>query len=93
MFTGVWLLYLIGPVVDLFTGHYSALYTWGGLAIIGVFCAVYLILVPNWPKPYRYTLPGLAVLAVLAARRLRHLRGRRARSRCGSSCRPPPACW
>jgi two-component system sensor histidine kinase DesK len=66
VFTGVWLLYLIGPVVDLFTGHYSALYTWGGLAIIGLFSAVYLILVPNWPRPYRFTLPGLAVLAVLA---------------------------
>src|ERR1700733_6346642 len=67
VFTGVWLLYLIGPVVDLFTGHYSALYTWGGLAIIGLFSAVYLILVPNWPRPHRFTLPGLAVLAVLAA--------------------------
>jgi two-component system sensor histidine kinase DesK len=67
VFTGVWLLYLIGPVVDLFTGHHSALYTWGGLAIIGLFCAIYLILVPNWPRPYRYTQPGLAVLALLAA--------------------------
>jgi two-component system, NarL family, sensor histidine kinase DesK len=66
VFTGVWLLYLIGPVVDLSTGHYSALYTWGGIAIIGLFSAVYLILVPNWPRPYRFTLPGLAVLAVLA---------------------------
>jgi two-component system, NarL family, sensor histidine kinase DesK len=66
VFTGVWLLYLIGPVVDLFTGHHSALYTGGGLAIIGLFCAVYLILVPNWPRPYRYTLPGLVVLALLA---------------------------
>jgi two-component system, NarL family, sensor histidine kinase DesK len=67
VFTGVWLLYLIGPVADLFTGHYSALYTWGGLAIILVFSAIYLILVPNWPRPYRYTLPGLAVLALLAS--------------------------
>jgi len=66
VFTGVWLLYLIGPVVDLFTGHYSALYTWGGLAIIVVFSAIYLTLVPNWPNPYRYSLPGLAVLALLA---------------------------
>jgi two-component system sensor histidine kinase DesK len=66
LFTGVWLLYLIGPVVDLFTGHYGALYRWGGLAIIVVFSAIYVILVPNWPKPYRYTLSGLAVLALLA---------------------------
>jgi two-component system, NarL family, sensor histidine kinase DesK len=66
VFTGVWLLYLIGPVVDLFTGHYSALYTWGGLAIILVFSAIYLILVPNWPRPYPFTVPGLVVLALLA---------------------------
>src|ERR1700744_4255391 len=66
VFTGVWLLYLIGPVADLLTGHYGALYTGVGLAIILVFCAVYLILVPNWPEPPRYTLPGLAVLALLA---------------------------
>jgi two-component system sensor histidine kinase DesK len=66
VFTGVWLLYLIGPVVDLFTGHYSALYTWGGLAIVAVFAAIYLVLVPNWPQPYRHTLPGLGVLALLA---------------------------
>jgi two-component system sensor histidine kinase DesK len=67
LFTAVWLLYLIGPVVALFTGHYSALYRWGGLAIIVVFSAVYVILVPNWPKPYRYSLPGLAVLALLTS--------------------------
>jgi len=67
IFTAVWLFYLIGPVVDLFTGHYSALYRWGGLAIIVVFSAIYVILVPNWPKPYRYTMPGLGVLALLAA--------------------------
>ncbi len=53
-------------MVDLFTGHYSALYRWGGLAIIVVFSTIYVILVPNWPKPYRYTLSGLAVLALLA---------------------------
>jgi two-component system sensor histidine kinase DesK len=67
VFTGVWLLYLIGPVADLLTGHYGALYTGIGLAIIVVFCVVYLILVPNWPEPRRYTLPGLAALALLAA--------------------------
>ena len=66
VFTGVWLLYLIGPVVDLFTHHYNTLHVGVGLAIITVFCALYLILVPSWPMPRRYTLPGLAVLALLA---------------------------
>jgi two-component system, NarL family, sensor histidine kinase DesK len=67
VFTGVWLLYLIGPVADLFSHHYSAPYIAVGLTIIAVFSALYLILVPNWPAPRRYTLPGLAVLALLAA--------------------------
>ena len=66
VFTGVWLLYLIGPVADLFSHHYSAPYITGGLTIIVVFSALYLILVPNWPAPRRYTLPGLVVLALLA---------------------------
>ena len=66
IFTAVWLFYLVGPVVDLFTGHYSAPYRWGGLALIVVFSVIYVILVPNWPRPYRYSLSGLAVLALLA---------------------------
>ena len=67
-FTAVWLLYLIGPVVKLFTHHphYSALYIGLGLAIIVVFSVLYLLLVPSWPVPGRYTLPGLALLALLA---------------------------
>src|ERR1700733_11717275 len=84
VFTGVWLLYLIGPVVDLFTGHYSALYTWGGIAVIGLFSAVYLIVVPRcpgWPcSPCWPPSPASST-------------GGWARSRCGSSCRPPPGCW
>jgi two-component system sensor histidine kinase DesK len=66
VFTGVWLLYLIGAVTYLFSHHYSPLYIAGGLAIITVFCAIYMILVPNWPTPSRYALPGLTILALLA---------------------------
>src|ERR1700678_1851431 len=66
-FTGVWLLYLIAPLVDLFTGHYSALYQWGGLAIIVAFSAIYLFAVPNWAFAPRYSLPAVAALAALAA--------------------------
>jgi two-component system sensor histidine kinase DesK len=66
VFTGVWLFYLIGPVVNLVTGHYSPLRIGAGLAIIVGFSALYLILVPTWPMPRRYTLPGLGVLALLA---------------------------
>src|ERR1700722_12433887 len=66
VFTGVWLFYLIGMVSYLFTHHYSAPYIAGGLTIIVVFSVLYLILVPSWPAPRRYTLTGLVVLALLA---------------------------
>jgi two-component system, NarL family, sensor histidine kinase DesK len=66
VFTGVWLFYLIGVVAYLFTHHYSAPYVAVGLTIIVVFSVLYLILVPNWPAPRRYTLAGLAALALLA---------------------------
>jgi two-component system sensor histidine kinase DesK len=65
LFTGVWLLYLISAVSYLFSHHYSAPYIAGGLAIIVVFSALYVIMVPNWPTPSRYSRPGLAVLALL----------------------------
>src|SRR5487761_338454 len=66
VFTGVWLFYLIGAVAYLFSHHYSAPYVAGGLALIVVFSVLYLVLVPNWPAPRRYTLSGLALLALLA---------------------------
>lgn len=65
IFTGVWLVYLIGGVAYLFSHHYSAWYITGGMAIIVMFCVLYLILVPHWATPPRYTLPGLAALALL----------------------------
>src|ERR1700722_19813383 len=67
VFTGVWLAYLIGPVVDLITQHYSPLERAVGLAILAAFCVIYLALVPNWPYGPRYAHAGLAVLAALAA--------------------------
>jgi two-component system sensor histidine kinase DesK len=66
VFTGVWLFYLIGMVAYLFTHHYSAPYIAAGLTIIVVFSVLYLVLVPSWPAPPRYTMTGLAALALLA---------------------------
>jgi two-component system, NarL family, sensor histidine kinase DesK len=66
LFTAIWLCYLIQPVVELFTDHYSVPYEVVGLATIVLFCAVYLYFVPNWPFGPRYALPGVAVLAGLA---------------------------
>ncbi len=67
MFTGIWLAYLIGPVVDLITRHYSMVDRVAGLSIIAAFCAIYVALVPNWPASPRYAHAGLAALAALAA--------------------------
>ena len=67
VFTGIWLAYLIGPVVDLITQHYSPVQRAAGLSIIGAFCIIYVILVPSWPYSPRYAHAGLAVLAALAA--------------------------
>ena len=66
MFTGIWLLYLIGPVVDLFTGHYSPAYQWSGLAILVVFSAIYVTVVPRWPLTPRYAVHSLVAMAALA---------------------------
>jgi len=66
LFSGVWLLYLIQPVDSLFTKHHSALFIAVGLTIMVVFCAIYLILVPNWWRSPRSALPGVAALAALA---------------------------
>jgi two-component system sensor histidine kinase DesK len=66
VFTGVWLLYLVAPVVDLITQHYSAPYRWGGVAIIVAFSAIYLFAVPNWAYARWYALPAVASLAALA---------------------------
>src|SRR6185437_5763663 len=66
LFTGIWLLYLIGPMVDLFTGHYSAPYQWSGLAILVVFAAIYVSVVPQWALTPRYAVHSLVAMAALA---------------------------
>src|ERR1700690_3509617 len=66
VFTGIWLLYLVAPVVDLYTHPYSEAYRWGCLAIVVVFAAIYMFAVPNWSSSPRYALPAVAALAGLA---------------------------
>jgi two-component system sensor histidine kinase DesK len=66
-FTGIWLAYLIGPVANLITQHYTPAQRAAGLAIIAAFCLIYVTLVPNWPSSPRYANAGLAALAALAA--------------------------
>jgi two-component system sensor histidine kinase DesK len=70
VFTGVWLLYLIGPVADLLTQHYSMFDRVFGLTLIGVFSATYLAFVPRWPmRPARapYAVIALAAMATVAS--------------------------
>jgi two-component system sensor histidine kinase DesK len=67
VFTGIWLAYLIGPVADLITRHYSTFDRAAGLTIIIAFCGIYVVLVPNWVAGPRYAHAGLAALAALAA--------------------------
>jgi two-component system sensor histidine kinase DesK len=65
-FTGVWLLYLIGPIADLFTKRHSPFYTWTGFAILLVFATIYLVIVPRWPLAPRWGLHALVALFALA---------------------------
>ena len=66
-FSGVWLVYLIQPVGDLFGHHHGVLWIAGGLAIAIAFCAVYVPTVANSVGRPDLGRAGLAALAVLAA--------------------------
>jgi two-component system sensor histidine kinase DesK len=68
-FSGIWLVYLISPVSDLFSGHHSIPWIVGGLAIAIVFSAIYVTTICNsgrWPRQARWGLIAIAVLAGLA---------------------------
>ncbi|HLI39518.1 MAG TPA: sensor histidine kinase [Streptosporangiaceae bacterium] len=69
LFSGIWLLYLVQPVLDLFGRGHPAVWIAGGLAITAVFCAVYVAVLGKWdchPLLARWGLTALAALAVLA---------------------------
>ena len=63
-FSAVWLVYLIGPVSDLFGHHHGVLWIAGGLAITLVFCFVYIAALVNWGDRPRLGRAGLATIAV-----------------------------
>jgi len=65
-FSGVWLIYLIGPVADLFGKHHNPLWIAGGVTLTVVFCAVYLAVLGAWHSYPRRAHVGLAVIAALA---------------------------
>ena len=64
-FSGVWLIYLIQPVAELFH-HHDAAWIVGGVVITLAFCVIYMpVLMFSDTRP-RLALYGLGVLAVLA---------------------------
>ena len=66
LFTGVWLIYLIAPIYQLFGHHHSALWIAGGLAIAAAFCVIYVYVICTWERGWPVTRIGLAALFVLA---------------------------
>ena len=66
-FSGIWLVYLISPVSDLFSDHHGALWIAGGLAIATAFSVIYLIVICNSGRWPRQALWGLAAIWLLAA--------------------------
>jgi two-component system, NarL family, sensor histidine kinase DesK len=68
-FSGIWLVYLIAPVADLFGHRHGVLWIAGGLAIAIAFCVLYMPTLVNSdgrPTRARAGLVGLAALAALA---------------------------
>jgi two-component system, NarL family, sensor histidine kinase DesK len=67
-FSGVWLIYLIGPVADLFDPKYhrSAGYQAAAVALVAVFCVLYVYLISTWYQNRARGRVGLLVLAALA---------------------------
>ena len=68
-FAGIWLIYLIQPVADLFGHQNGLLWIAGGLAITIAFSVIYVTIVCNsgsWPRQARWGLAAIAVLAALA---------------------------
>jgi two-component system, NarL family, sensor histidine kinase DesK len=66
-FSGIWLIYLISPVADLFGRHHGVAWIAGGLAITVAFSAIYLPVLVGSDGLTRQARLGLAALAVLAA--------------------------
>ncbi len=68
-FSGIWLVYLIQPVADLFGGGHSVLWTAGGLLLTVAFCVLYLpvlMFTDTHPRHAGLGLLGLAVVASVA---------------------------
>ena len=66
-FSGVWLVYLIQPVANLFGHGHGVAWIVGGLAITVAFCVIYMLVLMYSDEQPRLARYGLAVIALLAA--------------------------
>ncbi len=64
-FSGIWLIYLVQPVADLFNAKHphSALYQAGAIALVAAFCVLYVFLLGTW---WQNATRGRVMLGVLA---------------------------
>jgi two-component system sensor histidine kinase DesK len=65
-FSAIWLVYLADPVSQLFTHHHGTPYIAGGLALVGVFCVIYVVILYRWYLPQANNYAGLAAMVVIA---------------------------
>jgi two-component system sensor histidine kinase DesK len=66
-FSGIWLVYLAYPVSQLFGHRHSAAYIAGGLALVAVFCVIYVYLLYEWDRLGANPYGWLAAMAAVAA--------------------------
>jgi len=65
-FSGIWLVYLIAPVAELFGKGHGPLWIAGGVTLAVVFCALYVVVLGTWESYPRRAHIGLAVLFALS---------------------------
>jgi two-component system sensor histidine kinase DesK len=65
-FSGIWLIYLIQPVVNSWGHGHSALFTGGAIVIVLSFAAAYIAVVGWWDRSPRYSVPLVALLLAIA---------------------------
>ncbi|HWG13736.1 MAG TPA: sensor histidine kinase [Streptosporangiaceae bacterium] len=67
-FSGIWLIYLVSPLSELFDPKHphSALYQAGAITLVAVFCVVYVFLLGTWYQNRARGRAGLVALVALA---------------------------
>ena len=69
LITGIWFVYFINPVANLFGHHRTVLWIAGGVALAAAFCGTFLVAVSCWqqqPKMARWAYACMFALAAIA---------------------------